>query len=180
MVILGATLLLAGCGGSKSGNILGLGKTPPDEFSVVSRAPLSRPPDYALRPPSFGNQRAQEQASRQQTEHKLLAKAQANSITSGVVANDVRSVAEVTLLTRSNAFDANKNIRNLVNQESAALAQEDGQFVENLIFWRTKPKPGVIVDPKLEAKRLRENSALGKPVTEGDTPLIKRKKTGLF
>ena len=60
------------------------------------------------------------------------------------------------------------------------LAQEDGQFVEKLIFWRSKQKPGVILDPKLEAKRLQENAALGKAVTEGETPMIKRKKTGLF
>ena len=171
---------MAGCGGGQSGNILGLGKTAPDEFSVVSRAPLSLPPDYALRPPSSGSPRAQDNAPRKLAEQTLFAKTPGNLTTSGVVATDNRSVAEVALLTQSNALAANKNIRDLINQESAVLAQEDGQFVEKLIFWRKKPLPGVIVDPKLEAKRLQENAALGKSVTEGDTPLIKRKKTGLF
>ena len=138
------------------------------------------PPDYALRPPSSGSSREQVQAPRQRAEQTLFARTQGSSATPGVVATDNRSVAEVALLTQSNALAANENIRDLVNQESAVLAQEDGQFVEKLIFWRTKPLPGVIVDPKLEAKRLQENAALGKSVTEGDTPLIKRKKTGLF
>jgi hypothetical protein len=173
-------LLLIGCGGGQSGNILGLRKTAPDEFLVISRAPLSLPPDYALRPPSESSARAQDKAPRQQAQQSLFATTQGTSAESGVKATDNRSAAEVALLTQSNALGADKNIRDLVNRESAILAQEGGQFVERLIFWRSKPLPGVILDPKLEAKRLQENAALGKSVTEGETPLIKRKKTGLF
>jgi hypothetical protein len=35
-----------------------------------------------------------------------------------------------------------------------------------------------VVDPQAEAQRLRENQALGKPVTDGDTPIIRRRKKG--
>jgi hypothetical protein len=170
---------LGGCGG-RSGNILGLGKTAPDEFTVVRTAPLSLPPDYALRPPSAGAARAQETAPRKQAEQVLLAKNTSGTGASTASATADQSAGEISLLTQSNALAADRNIRDIVNRESAVLAQEDVAFVEKLIFWRTKQKPGVILDPKLEAKRLQENAALGKAVTEGETPMIKRKKTGLF
>ena len=176
--MLSVTLVLVGCGG-RSGKIIGLGKTAPDEFFVVSRAPLSLPPDYALRPPSEAAARAQETSPRKQAEQVLLAissTTQAKTVSS----TEGLSAGEVALLTQSNALAADSNIRKIVNRESAVLAKEDRAFVEKLIFWRSKPKPGVILDPTLEAKRLQENAALGRAVTEGETPLIKRKKTGLF
>src|SRR5438477_11707151 len=39
---------------------LGMTKVTPDEFRVVTKAPLVVPPDYALRPPSPGEPRPQE------------------------------------------------------------------------------------------------------------------------
>jgi len=36
------------------------------------------------------------------------------------------------------------------------------------------------VDAAAEAKRLKNNVEQGKPVTEGKTPIIKRKKSGLL
>ena len=50
-------LLLTGCGQGTVQNALGMGKRSPDEFSVVSRAPLILPPDYGLRPPGSGESR---------------------------------------------------------------------------------------------------------------------------
>ena len=37
-----------------------------------------------------------------------------------------------------------------------------------------------MIDAEAEAKRLRENSALGRPATEGKTPTIERKKKALL
>ena len=45
-------LLVGGC--SNIRETLGLSKQSPDEFKVVSRAPLSMPPDYNLKPPTPG------------------------------------------------------------------------------------------------------------------------------
>ena len=41
-------------------NSLGANKVVPDEFRVVSIAPLTVPPDYSLRPPTPGEPRPQE------------------------------------------------------------------------------------------------------------------------
>ena len=37
-----------------------------------------------------------------------------------------------------------------------------------------------MVDPVAEQKRLQENQALGQPTDAGETPIIERKKKGLF
>ncbi|HYN39224.1 MAG TPA: DUF3035 domain-containing protein, partial [Rhodospirillales bacterium] len=51
LALLAAVVLTGGCEGIKQE--LGIGvKRPPDEFTVYSRAPLSMPPDFALRPPA--------------------------------------------------------------------------------------------------------------------------------
>src|ERR1700743_853263 len=42
-------LALAACSDIKED--LGMGRSPPDEFAVVDRPPLSMPPDFGLRPP---------------------------------------------------------------------------------------------------------------------------------
>ena len=51
-------LLLSGC--SDFRQIVGLDQVGPDEFAVESRAPLTIPPDFDLRPPQPGAPRPQE------------------------------------------------------------------------------------------------------------------------
>jgi DUF3035 family protein len=57
-------LLLPGCTDLRKA--IGLEKTSPDEFAVESRAPLTMPPDFELRPPQPGAARPQEKSSDQQ------------------------------------------------------------------------------------------------------------------
>ena len=56
-----SSLLLAGCTDLKRS--IGLEKTSPDEFAVESRAPLTMPPDFDLRPPQPGAARPQEKSA---------------------------------------------------------------------------------------------------------------------
>jgi hypothetical protein len=53
-----AATTLAGC--QSASKALGMSKVVPDEFRVVTKAPLVVPPDYALRPPAPGEPRPQE------------------------------------------------------------------------------------------------------------------------
>src|SRR3954469_19468556 len=72
-LLLGSTLvLLAGCGSSQLSRTFGLTRDAPDEFTVTTRAPLSLPPDFSLRPPRPGAPRPQEQSERQQAEEALV------------------------------------------------------------------------------------------------------------
>jgi Protein of unknown function (DUF3035) len=66
---LAASSLIAGCTDFKKS--IGLEPTLPDEFAVESRAPLTIPPDFDLRPPSPGAPRPQEKASSQQAKQVI-------------------------------------------------------------------------------------------------------------
>src|SRR5215813_12371023 len=57
-VCLAGSSLITGCTDLKKS--IGLEPTLPDEFAVESRAPLTLPPDYDLRPPQPGAPRPQE------------------------------------------------------------------------------------------------------------------------
>jgi hypothetical protein len=58
IMCLAAGVLLTGCSDFK--RITGIEPTSPDEFAVESRAPLTIPPDFNLRPPAPGTPRPQE------------------------------------------------------------------------------------------------------------------------
>jgi hypothetical protein len=57
--ILGGAMLLSACTGNWK-QAVGIQPTSPDEFAVESRAPLTMPPDFDLRPPAPGASRPQE------------------------------------------------------------------------------------------------------------------------
>ena len=54
MLLCAAALALAGCASGEVRDTLGLTRAAPDEFKVVSRPPLSVPPDFTLRAPEPG------------------------------------------------------------------------------------------------------------------------------
>ena len=53
-------------------------------------------------------------------------------------------------------------------------------LIDRLLGWAIPVPDETVIDAKAEAKRLRENEALGQPVTEGDTPMITRKRGDFF
>ena len=61
--------LIAGCTDFK--RAIGLEPTLPDEFAVESRAPLTVPPDFELRPPQPGASRPQEKSADQQAKQVM-------------------------------------------------------------------------------------------------------------
>src|SRR5271170_5688822 len=65
---------LSGCGSDLS-RTFGFTRDAPDEFSVTTRAPLSMPPDYTLRPPRPGATRPQEMTATRAAEADLVPQA---------------------------------------------------------------------------------------------------------
>ena len=180
---------LSACSDGEAGKFLGLEKKPPDEFSVVSRAPLTLPPDYGLKPPEPGAPRPQEGTPRGMAENALFRDGNRNkpaSAASGrpaprILAGKggnviVQTPGDVAFLNRVDADAALPDIRQILSEENAILAIEDQELVDYLIFWRDKPPQGTIVDAEEEKRRLQENQALGRSVSEGETPMIERKK----
>lgn len=171
VVVLG--LALAACSNIKQQ--IGIGKTAPDEFNVVIRAPLSLPPDYSLRPPTPGENRPQEAAVQDRAKAALYGAASKRR-----AAGEPNSAGERALLALADAGRARPDIRRIINEENALFAEDDSSFVDRLMFWQTQPPPGTLVDPTKEAQRLQEASALGKPPTEGETPIIERRKKAIL
>ena len=142
---------LTGCGGDADvKEKLGLKKPPPDEFSVVTRAPLSVPPDYTLRPPRPGADRPMELSVREQTKKTIF----------GV------SDTPATATTASGAFmsklgtsDADPAIRESLNTEMRELDAAEQPVAEKLLFWKEKEPRGKTIDPVEEQKRLEAEAA---------------------
>ncbi len=158
----------------------GLNKKAPDEFRVVSRAPLSMPSHYGLKAPRPGTARPQETKVPSQARQIVLDSGDTGAKKKPVINFPGGDPGEIALLTKAGVDKADPKIRQLVNTESAVLAEARSGLVEQLIFWRDPKPSGKVVDARKEARRLRENAALGRPVTEGETPIIQRKKRGLL
>lgn len=183
-VAIAVPALAGGCSSVKEQ--LGLTKQSPDEFKVVSRAPLSMPPDYNLRPPTPGAPRPQEGTTRDQAAAAVfgypgagLQPDQIPPIGEGE-AEAAQSSGESALLQSAGASGVDPNIRQLVDSETAEDEADSTTLADTLVFWRDPEPYGDVVDPAAEQKRLQENAALGKPVTEGDTPVIVRKQRGML
>jgi hypothetical protein len=186
-LVVGLPLATGGCSGLKE--TLGLTKQSPDEFKVVSRAPLSMPPDYNLRPPTPGAPRPQEGSPRDQAAAAVF---QYSNTTSAAMPADAippvgegesetaESSGESALLQSAGAAGVDPNIRQLVDSETAEDEANSKTLADTLTFWREPEPYGEVIDPAAEQKRLQENSALGKPVTEGETPTIVRRKKGIL
>ena len=169
---------LSGC--SDTRKALGIDKAPPDEFAVVSGAPLTMPPDFNLRPPRSPSDKPPSetaaQAGRQTVFRVSDAKTPAVIASTQVGTNGVAlSPGEQALIAKAGAAGADPSIRQQVDKDTAQLNEDNsGGFVDSLLFWREPPPPGEAVDASREAQLLRENAALGKPASVGDTPQIQR------
>jgi len=162
--------LVSGCDSARKA--FGQKKTPPDEFVVYSRPPLSLPPDYGLRPPKPGISRPQKIQPSDVAREAVLGKSQSADEQATPTSPGLQA-----MLRNTGAIAADPAIRDAINQETSILAAEDQQFINKLIFWvDDKPYEGSVVNPEEEARRLREAQALGKSITETETLHVKRKR----
>ncbi len=192
LVGLAATTALAGC--SDFRQAVGTEKSSPDEFAVVARAPLSLPPNFALRPPDPGAPRPQERTVKEGAKALVLnsgSNAPSSSVPSFGFSTNTPSAspsasvtstsqAEVSFRERLGTSQADPNIREVVNAETRDFVYEDEFLIDRLIFWKDDPNPGVVLDADAERRRLQENAALGKSPTSGATPSIQRKRGNLL
>jgi hypothetical protein len=119
-----AAVALLGAGGcSSAGKALGMSKITPDEFRVVTKAPLVVPPDYALRPPAPGEPRPQELQPESQARAALLGQNAAVS----------RSQGESLLAQKAGADRADPLIRYVVDDEFGDVAHKEKGFVDKLL-----------------------------------------------
>ena len=173
--------LLSSCEGIK--RQIGLAKSAPDEFTVVTKAPLILPPDFTLRPPRPGASGLQEVQVREQARRALIRtgrSASGSAAAQGAENKPSRSRAENVFLKNAGADKADPQIRNVIRRETLALAEKDSTFTRRLMFWRGDEEDGSIVDAGKEAERLREAAAKGESPADGEVPVIERKGSSIL
>ncbi|HZZ89869.1 MAG TPA: DUF3035 domain-containing protein [Caulobacteraceae bacterium] len=156
---------LSGCDTAQKA--FGIAKVTPDEFRVVTKAPLTLPPDYSLRPPAPGEPRPQELQPESAARQALIGQRQ----------GDVRSDGERLFVTKAGADRADPLVRYVVDDEFGNLAHKDKSFADYVIFWKhgdtVSAPPGADantatpIDPSIEEKRLEA-------LTGGKTVVIER------
>jgi len=175
-----AALSLGGCDSLE--RAFGIKKVVPDEFAVVSSAPLAIPPDYSLRPPRPGASPTQEASITDQAKQTIFRAGDQQAALPGA---DQRSAGENELLKQAGAASAAPDIRQTITQEAkAGSGPVDQSFVDKLLFWRgpdqTLGPTDQVIDPNQEAQRLKSSEAAANaPATaQGMTgaPVIERAK----
>ncbi|CAO3417090.1 DUF3035 domain-containing protein [Azospirillum argentinense] len=174
-------LALTGC--SDVRRSIGLDRQSPDEFTVVSRAPLTMPPSLARLPePRPGAARPQDATSAAVAAASVFG---GSSRTAATAAAAGHTAGESALIAQAGAKGGiEPGIRNKVDQETTQLVVADKSWIDSLLFWQTQEQPYEVVDPKKENQRLREAQATGKALNDGTVPTIERKRKapleGLF
>jgi hypothetical protein len=158
VALMGAAVSLNACNHAREA--MGMTKVTPDEFRVVTKAPLTLPPDYDLRPPAPGEPRPQELQPESAARLALL----------GEAASANRDDGEKLLVKRAGAEKADPLARYVVDDEFGAIAYKDKSFADRVMFW----KPGAAtaqvaqndraaaaldahpIDPKVESVRIKE------------------------
>jgi hypothetical protein len=194
-------LTLTACGGASGiRETLGIDNRAPDEFRVVSRPPLSVPPQFNLRPPSADARSpiivpADKQARSIITGTPAQSESDIgydNSVDTAVVpvesasidknnAKNKVSTSNSSFLSKIGADKADPKVRGeLVEQKlQAQEKKEEGSWWSNLNSSSTEKKD-TLVNAEQESKRIKDNKAANKPVTEGQTPEVKDKDRGLL
>jgi hypothetical protein len=156
---------LAGCQSTR--NALGLTKVTPDEFRVVTKAPLVVPPDFALRPPAPGKPRPQE----------LQPESAARTALLGAREGEARSDGEKLLVAKAGADKADPLIRYVVDDEFGDVAHKEKSFADKVMFWRGDKAtaaplaPGADVPAPIDAAAETDRVA---KLTGGKAVLIQR------
>lgn len=171
-------LALAGC--SDVRRSIGLDRQSPDEFTVVSRAPLTLPPSMANLPkPRPGAARPQDA-----TPQQMAAGAVFGGSSRGSAKPVGNSAGESALVAQAGSKGIDPNVRAKVDQETTQLIIADKSWVDSILFWQTQEIPFSVVDPAKEQQRLREAQAQGKTPTGDTVPTIERRRKapleGLF
>lgn len=97
----------------------------PDEFRVVTKAPLSVPPEYSLRPPPAGQAQPAE----------VLQSSDATT-SFGQDFGQNASASEKLLISRAGAIAVNPIIRSQIDFEEAGIIRKGTSFSDRVLFWR--------------------------------------------
>ena len=165
VLCVGLLIGLSGCGSMR--DALGISKNPPDEFAILTKAPLVMPPDYALRPPRPGQAELRSVQPSDSAQTAILpAGAQAGAMTTG----------QQLLLQKAGALNADPEIRKTLNTDAGNRVEKDQGFVDRIVFWRGAPDitAEAELNPDQEEARLVRQRRLEQAIGEGEEVVIKK------
>lgn len=189
-VLMASLVGLGACGQGTVQNALGMGKRSPDEFAVVSRAPLIMPPDYGLRPPGPGESRPGIATTSEQARASLVgtptdgpppeAGQPVLAATLDLPPAPKMTAAEQALVAEATTTPSDPQIRTKIADENVQLAAVEQELFTRLIEWRQPSTLGTTINPEAETQRLRTNRAAGKPPTAGNQVVIVQNRTSVL
>ncbi len=143
--IAGLGLNLSAC--ARTTKALGLTKSTPNEFNILTKAPLIVPPEYNLRPPKVGESSAENNYSQKAARDALIGDVDAAEPSQG----------EIVLMSKAGVSRANQEIRIVIDGENAVERKTQG-FADQVLFWRegkAVTADGQPLDAEGEERRLR-------------------------
>ncbi len=147
MMVLTALSIMAlgttGC--ATASKTLGLTKEAPNEFNILTKAPLIVPPEYNLRPPAIGASSAENNYSQEAARKALLGDIDSTEPTQG----------EIILMTKAGVGRADQEVRLKIDGENGVERKTSG-FADRVLFWnngRYANPDGSPLDAEQEARR---------------------------
>jgi hypothetical protein len=135
LLIAAGAAVMAATACTSSGN----GGRTPDEFRVVTKAPLIIPPEYSLRPPPAGGSLPAE-----------IDPTRAEVATAfGTTVGKDASKSERALVASAGANAVNPMVRSQVDYEETKTIRKSSALVDTVLFWR-KDKPEDIEGAKTD------------------------------
>lgn len=150
----------------------GEAKAPPDEFAVVTKAPLVIPPDYNLRPPNPGAPPTNQAGPTQSAEEALF------PIDAQTAAANIKgdySLGEKLLLANAKAETANPNIRELLRADAKSMQPADESFTDRILYGSPDDNKG---HPVNADSQVNKTGLPGRPVEQSGSATIQKKSDG--
>jgi hypothetical protein len=148
---------LALCGCETIRNAAGMDKMPPDEFAVLTKAPLVVPPDYNMKPPRPGAAPTNQSDATESAQAALFG-ADPATIAASISGN--YSEGEKLLMANAGVANADPIIRQHLQSDRKNMLGADDSFTDEILFWKgPKTDPGKPVDADAEAKRIDAQKA---------------------
>jgi hypothetical protein len=166
VAVLAAATAASGC--ASFSRAIGASRSSPDEFRVVTQAPLTLPPDYNLRPPRPGEARPGESD----------ASAEASAALFGENVGQQASQGERAFIAAAGASTANDSIRETIDFESQSVVRRNEGFVDRLLSFGGSSAPRTApLNAEEEQRRLADEESIRR-ATGGGQVIIERDRGG--
>lgn len=154
---------------------LGIKRKAPDEFKVLSHAPLSVPPEFSLRPIAGDKITGKDVTINGKEGRAVFEKAAAE------ISTERTSKAENAFLQNANASNANPRIKEILKRDATFTKEEKGGLLKKLAFFRSDEKKETsVINASAERERILKNKQDNKPSIEGKVETTSQKDDGVL